>query len=270
MIRTSLTDPGVAHRYALRWFLLPCLAWLPGTAAPSDLEREQRLADQIVDVIFEGEPIELDADGQRFFAIHTETDREPARGAALILHGRGYHPDWEQVANPLRVGLTGHGWNTLSLQMPVLDKQAKYYDYEPVFPEAIPRIEAGIRYLKEQGNDTIVLIAHSCGVHMSMAWVREHGDQGIDAYIGIGMGATDYKQPMRAPFPLEKLQVPVLDLYGALDYPAVQRGAAERWQAIQQAGNSKSKQLILEEGDHYMNEQNEALLDAVNAWLETL
>ena len=38
----------------------------------------------------------------------------------IILHGRGYHPDWAEVANPLRVGLA-EGWNTLSLKMPVLD-----------------------------------------------------------------------------------------------------------------------------------------------------
>jgi pimeloyl-ACP methyl ester carboxylesterase len=212
----------------------------------------------------------MEADGHRFLAIHMQTETAPAKGGVLILHGRGYHPDWEQVANPLRVGLTGHGWNTLSLQMPVLDKQAKYYDYVPVFPEAAPRIEAGIRYLREQGNDTVVLIAHSCGVHMSMTWVGETGGEGIDAYAGIGMGATDYQQPMREPLPLDRLEVPVLDLYGALDYPAVQRGAPERWQAIQKGGNSKSKQLILEDGDHYMNDQDDALLEAVSAWLETV
>lgn len=249
--------------------LVPSLLWCVGSAVGSDLAREQRLAAQIVDAIFDGKPVYLDADGQRFLAIDMRTGEVPAKGGVLILHGRGYHPDWEQVARPLRVGLTGHGWNTLSLQMPVLDKQAKYYDYLPIFPEAVPRIEAGIRYLKEQGNDSVVLVAHSCGVHMSMAWVKQRGGEGMDAYVGIGMGATDYKQPMPEPFPLESIKVPVLDLYGALDYPAVQRGAAARWQAITAAGNDRSRQLTLEDADHYMTGQDDALLEAVSNWLDS-
>lgn len=231
----------------------------------SDLAREQRLGEQIVDAIFDGEPVYLDAAGQAFLGIYTEAQQAPASRGVLILHGRGFHPDWEQVARPLRIGLTEHGWNTLSLQMPVLDKQARYYDYVAVFPEAIPRIEAGIRYLKEQGNDTIVMIAHSCGVHMSMTWVRETGAPGIDGYIGIGMGATDYKQPMREAFPFERLTVPVLDIYGELDYPAVLRGAPERWNAIK--GNPESRQRTIPEADHYMQDRHEVLLDAVAAWL---
>ena len=258
--------------YPLTYFawLFAVLSFTCPPAVASDLEREKRLADQISDAIFDGETLYLEADGHEFLGIYMEASEGPAKRAILIIHGRGYHPDWEQVAQPLRIGLTGHGWNTLSIQMPVLDKEAKFYDYLPVFPEALPRIEAAIRYLKEQGNEEIVMIAHSCGVHMSMAWVREHGTAGIDGYIGIGMGATDYKQPMLEPFPFEKMQVPILDLYGSADYPAVQNGAPDRWAAIQKQGHAKSKQAMLMDADHYMRDQNEALLDAVAEWLDAV
>ena len=228
----------------MRSSVVLCLIFCLGqaVAADPDYEREARLADEIVDVILDGDPEWLEADGREFLSIYTEA--EDSAVAVIILHGRGFHPDWADTVNPLRVGLVERGYSTLSLQMPVLAKDAKYYDYVPIFQHAHARIEAGIRFLRDNGHAKVVLLAHSCGVHMSMAWVREHGDKGIDAYIGIGMGATDYKQPMREPFPLEKLQVPVLDLYGALDYPAVQRGAAERWRAIEKAGNSKSKQRV--------------------------
>jgi hypothetical protein len=46
-------------------------------------------------------------------------------------------------------------------------------------------------------------------------WVRKFRDGAIDAYIGIGMRATDYGQPMLEPFPLDGMKVPVLDVYGA-------------------------------------------------------
>ncbi len=239
---------------------------LPGLLSASDVAREKRLSDQIVDAIFDGDPLFLSADGHQFLSIYMEAS-EPSTRAVLLIHGRGYHPDWENVTRPLRVGLTEHGWNTLSIQMPVLEKDAKFYDYIPVFPEGLPRIDAALAYLKEQGNEDVVMLAHSCGVHMAMAWVRANGSDAIDGFVGIGMGATDYKQPMPQPFPFERLQVPVLDLYGALDYPAVLHGADGRWQALQQQGQPASRQIMMENGDHYMREQDAVLVETVSGWL---
>ncbi len=235
----------------------------------SDLAREQRLAEQIVDVIFEGEPVWLTAGSHRFLAIYTPAQTQSADRAVLILHGRGYHPNWDQVVKPLRTGLTEAGWNSLSIQLPVLEKTASYYDYIPIMPEAFPRIEAGLAFLKRQGNNTRVIIAHSCGVHMAMEWIRQRDASAMDGFIGIGMGATDYGQPMRQPFPIEKIKVPILDIYGALDYPAVQAGADDRLAAIRKAGNPKSAQIVLEDADHYMHEQDEVLLKTVADWLES-
>ena len=100
--------------------ILPLLIGLVLPAHASDLEREQRLMDQIIDAILDGDPVMLDAAGHEFLSIYTEAD-EP-KGAVLILHGRGFHPDWADTINPLRVGLIEHGWNTLSIQLPVLEK----------------------------------------------------------------------------------------------------------------------------------------------------
>ena len=118
---------------------------VPGRfAAAQDLERERRLESEIVDMILDGEPIHLDADGHSFLAIHTEAGDGGPRKAVIVLHGRGFHPDWPEVARPLRTELPGHGWDTLSLQMPVLGKSARYYDYVPILHAAFPRIRAGI------------------------------------------------------------------------------------------------------------------------------
>jgi len=237
-------------------------------AAEPDYQRESRLADQIVDMILDGEPVWLEAGDREFLGIYTEAD--DARAAVVILHGRGFHPDWADTVNPLRVGLAELGYNTLSLQMPVLEKDSSYYDYVPIFEFAHARIESGIRFLRDNGNSKVVLLAHSCGVHMSMDWIREKGDQSIDAYIGLGMGATDYQQPIREPFPLAQMQVPVLDLYGADEYPAVMRGAAGRWAMIEVAGNARSRQLMLPQANHYFTDQGDALVSAVADWLDQL
>ncbi len=243
----------------------------PATAGElgSDLEREQRLADEIVEAILDGEPVTLAADGHDFLGIYTEAVSQPVPGAAIILHGRGMHPDWTQVAGPLRIALPEQGWSTLSLQMPVLGKEASFYDYMPVFPEAGPRIDAGIKYLQTQGVERIVLIAHSCSVHMSMAWLEQHGGKGIDAYIGIGIGATDYQQPMHKPFPFEKIQVPLLNIYGSEDYPAVQRQAAALEHVLTDI-NPASAQIRITGADHYFDDYNEELATAIIDWLSIL
>jgi hypothetical protein len=248
------------------FLLLPSI-----TMAASDLEREQRLRDEIVDAILDGDPVDLPrGDDGDFLGIYTETEADKPKGAVIILHGRGYHPDWAETVRPLRVGLIDYGWNTLSIQLPVLEKEAKYFDYVSIFPEAYPRIESAISYLKEQGNERVVLIAHSCGAHMANFWLDDIGHGSIDAYVGLGMGATDYQQPMVRDFPLDELKVPVLDLYGELDYPAVLRLAPLRRMMIEAAGNPKSRQLILPGSDHYFTDHGDELTEAVGNWLDTL
>ncbi len=234
----------------------------------SDWEREQRLADEIVDAILDGEVVML-KDGEReFLGIYTEADVSDR--AVIIMHGRGFHPDWVDTVQPLRVGLVDHGWNTLSIQMPVLAKEAKYFDYVPIFDEAIPRIQAAIEYLQAQGNRQIVMIAHSCSVHMSMHYLDQFGADNLAAFVGIGMGATDYQQPMAQPFPLDKLFLPVLDIYGADDFPAVHRLAPRRWTNIGKTGQALSKQIVVPEADHYFTDRGDELLLAIGDWLKQL
>ena len=239
-------------------------------ALASDLAREKRLAEQNEELIFDGEIIYLDSAGHEFMNVYMETEAEQVKGAVIILHGRGFHPNWPKVVKPLRIGLSNKGWDTLSMQMPVLGKQAKYYDYVPILSEAFPRIEAGIDFLKEQGYKKIVLIAHSCSAHMVMAWVDAKDFRDIDAFIGIGMGAIDYKQPMAKAFPLDQLSIPILDVYGSEEYPAVIRGAKQRLESIKRAGNKKSKQTMVMSADHYFSQKDDELLEIVSEWMQGL
>lgn len=250
------------------FFLVFTLGFFSMSVYASDIEREKRLSNEIVDNIMDGDAEFLKSGDHEFLGIYTEA--ENPKGGVIIMHGRGFHPDWSDVANPLRVGLAERGWNTLSIQMPVLDKDARYYDYVEILPDAFPRIEAAIDFLKEKGNEKLVLIAHSCSVHMTMAWIDAGYMRDVDAIIGIGMGAVDYKQPMLKPFPLEQIKVPVLDVYGADEYPAVIKGATDRLEAIKKAGNPKSKQMTVPNANHYFTDQGEALLDAVEPWLDNL
>jgi pimeloyl-ACP methyl ester carboxylesterase len=244
------------------------------TVHASDLAREKRMADEIIDAILDGEAVFLEAEGHQFLSIYTAAEK--TKGVAIILHGRGFHPDWQDAINPLRTGLVELGWSTLSVQMPVLEKQAKYYDYVPIFPEALPRIETAIKYARDAVSEgegqKIVLIAHSCGAHMAMEWVEGSKDVSdkIDAYIGIGMGATDYRQFMQKPFPLGRLTVPVLDVYADGDYPAVINMAPQRLAMINDAAHKKSKQVVVSDADHYYEDRGQELTRVVAQWLQSL
>jgi dienelactone hydrolase len=198
------------------------------------------------------------------------TPAEHARGAVVILPGCGDHPDWQDVAHPLRTGLAEKGWTTLSLQMPVLAKEAKYYDYVPLFMNADKRIDAGIAYLKQKGIGPIVLVAHSCGAHMAMHWIEGKGDGEIAAYIGLGMGSIDAQQALIKPFPLDKMKVPVLDVYGEKEYPQIIDTAPERLSMIQKAGNSNSRQMVLPAANHDFTDKGNELNAVITNWLNSL
>lgn len=246
---------------------LPCLA-------THDREREARLRAEVVDLILDGHSLDLRTQaGEAFLAIETPARADPAHGTVLILHGRGLHPDEGQVVHPLRVGLAERGWNTLAIQLPVLDKTALYYDYLPLFPEAAGRITRAIEHVRRTRTGPLVLLAHSCGAHMAQHWLMHGAGDAramIDAYVGIGMGATDYGQPMREPFGIEQLEVPVLDLYGELDFPAVRRLAVQRLAQMRAAGHPLSVQRVMPGAGHYHEQHTDALLDAVLAWLDGL
>ncbi|MCB1773975.1 MAG: DUF3530 family protein [Gammaproteobacteria bacterium] len=236
-----------------------------------DHEREIRLRGEIEDLILDGEAVTLTgADGVGFLGIYTEAENGPARGSVVLLHGRGFHPDWQDVIHPLRVGLTRFGWNTLSIQLPVLDKAASYYDYVAVFPHAGPRIEAAIDRLRRQHPGPIVLLAHSCGTHMAQHWMLHAEPAALasfDAYVGIGMGATDIGQPMREPFPFDRLSVPVLDIYAEDDFRAVRLLAGVRRLQLEANGHPHHAQVVVPGSEHYFVDRGMALTESIGAWL---
>lgn len=241
---------------------------ISGVLQASDLQREARLSSEMESNLFDGDALRLSADATEFVNVYIEAEEE--KGVVVLLHGRGYHADWELVVGPLRVILAESGWSTLSAQMPVLEKGALYYDYVKIFPKAYSRIEVIIEYLRDGGKGPIVLLAHSCGAHMAMSWIDSVGDSSIDAYIGMGMGATDYHQDLIKPFPLNQMAVPVLDLLGSEEYSRVKAQALVRKKLLQELGHPASTQQWVEGADHYFHGKNEPAGKIIISWLDSL
>ena len=110
------------------WVLL-LLLFPTANLLASDLDKEKRWADQIVDSILDGDAVWLDTDGHKFLSIFTAADNDSKDNALIVMHGVGIHPNWDQVIRPIRVEMTTRGWNTLSIQMPILANEAAAEDY---------------------------------------------------------------------------------------------------------------------------------------------
>jgi len=231
----------------------------------SDLAKEKRWADQVVDSILDGDAVWINDGNHDFLSIYTEAESNKNR-AVIIMHGTGIHPDWQQVIQPLRVGLVEHNWNTLSIQMPVLANDAEYADYAPLYDEVAPRIDAAIKYLKSLGQKTIVLIGHSQGSAMAVYYLA-NTKQHLDGFVAIGMAAFADDPRMNSIKLLEKVYIPILDLYGTDDLESIIRSAELRAEAAKKAANKSYTQFQIT-GNHFFDGQDEALVAMIADWLE--
>ena len=238
-------------------------------AHASDLAKERRWADQIVDSIISGDAIWLNDGSSKFLSIYTTAEGNSDR-AVIIMHGIGAHPDWQQVVHPLRVGLTDYGWNTLSIQMPILANDAKATDYAPLFPKEVPaRINAAIKYLHENGVTHIVLVGHSMGSIMGAYYLSKHSEN-LEGFVGIGMSGHLGSGAMDASHSLKSIHIPVLDLYGSDDLKSVLNTTKQRKAAAKTAGNKYYSQEMIKGANHFFDGRDDELISAVSHWLNNL
>ncbi len=231
-------------------------------------ERERNISEQILGDIFDGEVEKITSNLDEQFAMIKYSSPERT-SAILLLHGRGLNPNEENIIQPLRIQLFDKGYNTYSIQLPVLKKGKTFYDYRKIFKYSDERISSSIEKILET-NKNIILIAHSCGVHMLMSWVRKNKNDSIEAFILIGSGAVDLGQRILEPYPYSKIKVPILDVYGENDYKSIKANAEERFQNIKKLSNKKSSQVKILKSDHYHRDNANELFKAVNQWLKTL
>lgn len=250
--------------------LLGVLLLVLCTPAPaSDLARENRWAAEIADSIMTGDVEYLDADGHRFLALYTPAASDPAKGAVIVVHGSGVHPNWPDVVYPLRTGLAEHGWATLSLQMPVLAADASGKDYFPVLDEVPPRMEAALAFLREQGFEHAIVVAHSLGSLMSTYWLSHAQPSAVSAFAGIGMTDASNGADESVVAYLKKIRTPVLDLYGEHDLPGVMAQAADRAAATGVAGGTLT-QVQTPGANHFYQGKEAELVQTLLQWLEEL
>lgn len=276
------------------WVLL---ATTPVFAANADMEKQW--AEKLEKSIKIGKPEWLQAKGTKFLSIYTADRSGLPQGGLILLHGLGLHPNAPAVIRPVRTQMPRYGWATLSLQMPVLGPDANLKDYGPLFDQVPDRIRAGIEFLKSKNIANVVLIGYDLGAAMGSAYLAQTGspgNSGVHAFIGISMDAPEGMDPrMHNPTSMEKIVIPIMDVFGKLDDPDVTQSAKLRSRAArtaglnaqrmdskdafkdsgmartapdEKAGSISYRQIIIPGADHSFKGHEDVLVKRIRGWLQ--
>jgi hypothetical protein len=237
----------------MRYLLLLLLMVLqPAWAATSDYAREKKWADEIVPGVVVGDAQYLDAQGHKFLTLYTEAAN--AKAGLVIVHGIGVHPD-HGLIGVLRSRLADLGYTTLSIQMPILAVEADSKAYQPLFPEAAARIQAAAKFLQDKGKKKVAIVSHSLGSAMTKSYLQKNADSPFAAWVSIGISSDSY----------DGVKLPIFDLYGGDDLPAVVKGASGRKKMLT---NPKSMQTMAPRMDHFFTGYDDDLVKYVSGYLD--
>ena len=228
-----------------------------------DKSRESMIYEQSLSEIFDGKHLYIDYKFGKYSML--EVYNEDHNTAVLFLHGRGLSPNEQNLAYPVRVTLSNL-YNTYSLQLPVLKKQSTYSEYTKIFYDSDERILSALEHIYKK-NNKVIIIAHSCGVHMLMSFIQNKNlTNNISSLVLIGSGAVDKGEKLIHKYPYGKINVPILDLFGENDFNLVLNNANERKQLIKQT-SAKSQQIKIKSSDHYHTDNSEKVITFVKKWL---
>lgn len=232
-------------------FLLLLIVLQPAWAGP-DYAREKKWADEIVPGIVIGDAVQLETQGHKFLGLYTEAAN--AKAGLVIVHGIGVHPD-HGLIGVLRSRLADMGYTTLSIQMPILAVEADAKAYQPLFPEAADRIKAAAKFLQDKGNKKIAIVSHSLGSAMTKSYFQNNANSPFAVWVAIGISSDSY----------DGVKLPVFDLYGEKDLPAVVKGANGRKGTLV---NGKSMQTMAPKMDHFFTGYDDDLVNFVSSYLD--
>lgn len=234
--------------------LLPLFAWLTlgwaisALGQNSDYAREKRWADEGVPALVVGEAVWLQAaQPQKFLGLYTEA-KNP-RGAIVLAHGIGVHPD-HSLIGALRTRLADAGYTTLAIQMPILAAAAPAERYLALFGEAGERLDAAVSYLQGQGYRRIVLVSHSMGSRMANHFIAFRPGVPLAAWVSLSISSGEFEPAGLGRFPL-------FDIYAQQDFPAVLQGTPGRARLL--ARIARSRQAMVYGTDHYFARKEKEL-----------
>ena len=225
-----------------------------------DYARETNLNYQSESTSFDAEFRTLSSNkGEKFNLLYHEDESKDQ--AILLLHGRGLYPNEPSVMNPL-IDILNKEYNVYSIQLPVLKKNATYYEYVKLFGYSDSRIKKTLNYI-ELTSSKIIVIAHSCGAHMLSSFLKKHQNK-IDKVILISAGAVDKDQTPLPYYDYSLFDGQILNILGDKDHNSVKLFT----EYILSLNIKDFQNIIISDADHYYKGKISSLAMQVNKWLK--
>jgi len=227
-------------------------------AAPDiDRQREQELAKQFESLDDSVEMLWLGEGDEKFAALFSAADSSEKKGALLILHDVGAHPDWPDLVQPLRRDMPSAGWAVLVPQLPLPSSGSPRTDYQHRLEPTAARIALALADLNARGYRKVVIVGHGFGASVGVNVAT--GDAAGQFAGFIAVGSENEKLPDRLPF---------LDVYGSRDYPNVIRAADKRARSARRSAELGYQRVEMEGADHRFTAMEKSLVKRIRGWLE--
>ena len=177
-------------------------------------------------------------------ALFKEAQGVETLGSILILPDLNHHPDWPHLAHPLRSDLAIHGWNTLSIQMPIKEKNILKPQLDNLYKIAENRIKSAIDYLIKNKNPNIIIIGlrHSANIAIRYLVDNKEDSEKITALVTISSFDSSWINSSQL---IRKMPIAYLDIYAQNDASEVLQAAPKRLIAARFAGQDMNKKPSL-------------------------
>lgn len=246
-------------REFIGWLLLGVA--LSAQAAPNRVE-EAGLLEQLKEDLRQGQIVEIPLEAGKFSAVYAPARTQTARGAVVFLPEAGWRVD-SPVASGIERYLPAHGWDVLSLQLPVLDAVAGPEEYRTLLPDGSARLKAAVDWLKSQGGEAIAAVGHGFGGLVLLKYLAEPEPQ-LKAAVLLSLAWPESaSEEIRAW--LQAVRIPVLDVYAEQDHSKIKATATERHLLLKD--KPAYRQLQFSAADHHYHAKDELLARRIDGWL---
>lgn len=232
---------------------------------------EQNWAEELTTRLKVGDAVWLADDLGKFLTLYTKAIGLSRNfGAVILFPSPNNHPDSEPI-HTLRINLPKNGWHTLAVQLPTVIAGATPEEYLQILPTACARLRAAINWFAEQKIANLIVLGHAFGALIATACIAEIGDNNeLTGLVLLGAGGINrlgtLPTTLDSAQSLEKINLPIFDLYGEYDIPAANNDARARV-----AGRRERKQgytqVLLPGADYRFNDLEEVVAGRISGWL---
>jgi len=252
----------------MQWVLF-ALMLIIGPVFPADLDDERELAERLAERNGSEEVLKLDVSGIPFQSLYRDSPEKKRRGGIILLHGRKSNQDAQALIHPLRVGLPGHGWATLSVSLPAAETQAEIENFSSLMPESVGRLRAAVSALKQKEITDIALLGHDSGAWIVLNYLIQQPDPAVRAVILLDPAPVHglIGFPVRLSR-LSTLAIPILELLGHRQGLPADEEARERKTALKSVPDYR--QVGVETPDGGWNDVEDYLVQRIHGWLNRM